>query len=296
MSGTTEDARKARREADRQKAREAVQALQSSDGWKQWLAARRHFRRYSLANQLLIALQRPEATRVAPFRAWLKLGYCVRRGERALRIWVPVPRSQRTLERWRAEGEDPVTRPGTHFKLGAVFDRAQVDPLPPPAQPVPLDPPIVSIDGEQLAWAFPPLIALAGELGSTVTVEAMNDSVGGYYDVATRRIAINQANSINQQAKTLVHELGHALLRAQHAEDHPGLSYAAEELVVESVAFTVCGAMGIDTAGYSVPYLASWAELAELEVIEQAATTIDRIAKRIEEALETTLSGFLALP
>jgi N-terminal domain of anti-restriction factor ArdC len=41
----------------------------------------------SLANQLLIAMQKPEATRVAGFRAWLKLGYCVRKGESALRIW-----------------------------------------------------------------------------------------------------------------------------------------------------------------------------------------------------------------
>src|SRR3954452_21588142 len=91
MPTLTADERSARREADRQKAREAVEALKTSEGWKRWLALRGRFHAYSLANQLLIALQKPDATRVAGFRMWLKLGYCVRRGERALRIWVPYP-------------------------------------------------------------------------------------------------------------------------------------------------------------------------------------------------------------
>ena len=63
-----------------------MEQLRSSEGWQQWLAARRHFHADSLANQLLIAMQKPEATRVAGFRAWLKLGYCVRKGETALGI------------------------------------------------------------------------------------------------------------------------------------------------------------------------------------------------------------------
>src|SRR4051794_41952131 len=94
MATLTDEARRARREADRAKAQEAVEALRSTDGWKRWLSCRQHFHRYSLANQLLIALQNTDATRVAGFRAWLRLGYGVRRGERALRIWVPHPAVQ----------------------------------------------------------------------------------------------------------------------------------------------------------------------------------------------------------
>jgi hypothetical protein len=50
----------------------------------------------------LIALQMPEATMVCGFRAWLKLGYCVRRGETALRIWIPMGPSRTEMERWQA--------------------------------------------------------------------------------------------------------------------------------------------------------------------------------------------------
>ena len=295
MSNATESERQARREADRAKAREAVEALKTSEGWRRWLELRRRFHAYSLGNQLLIALQRPDATRVAGFRMWLKLGYCVRRGERALRIWVPMAPSKSAIDRWKQAGADPAERPRTRFKLGPVFDRAQVDPLPPPANPVALNPPIAPVEGEELAWAFPPLIVLAGDLGSSVDIDALPAGQGGYYEPQTRRIVLAAAGSINQQVKTLVHELSHALVRVEVDDAQLPFSYAEEELVVESVAFTVCGSMGLDTSGYSVPYLASWSERAALSTIETAATTIDRIAKRIEGALETTMSGFAAL-
>lgn len=54
----TDAERQERREADRQKARDAVEALRTTDGWQRWLALRRHFHHYTLNNQLLIALQR----------------------------------------------------------------------------------------------------------------------------------------------------------------------------------------------------------------------------------------------
>ena len=55
--------------------------------------------------------------------------------------------------------------------------------------------------------------------------------------------------------------------------------------MVESVAFTCVGALGIKTDGYSVPYLASWAEQSDLSVLEQTAALIDRLASRIEDAV-----------
>ena len=283
----TEDERAARREADRQKAREAVEALKTSDGWQRWLSLRRHFYHYSLANQLLIALQKPDATRVAGFRAWLKLGYAVRRGERSIKIWVPIPPSKQKLGEWRANGADPAERPRTYFKLGPVFDRSQVDPLPPPAEPVSLDPPIVPLEGDDLAWAWPKLVTLASDLGSSVSVKTLPPGCGGLYDLTTLAIEINERASVNQRVKTLVHELGHRLVRAEAQDDKVPMTYDEEELVVESVAFTVCGSLGFDTSGYSVPYLASWSEDADLETIERAAGVIDRIARRVEDALDS---------
>jgi hypothetical protein len=35
--------------------------------------------------------------------------------------------------------------------------------------------------------------------------------------------------------------------------------------VVECVAYTVCSTLGLDTAGYSVPYMTSWSRGGEIE-------------------------------
>ena len=282
----TEAERQERREADREKTREAIEALRNTAGWKRWLRVRRHFHKYSLANQLLIAMQLPDATRIAGFRAWLKLGYCVRCGEHAIRIWVPMPPRKVDIDQWKANGAVTSEKPRTHFRLGPVFDRSQVEELPPPAMPVALDPPVAEVRGADLAWTYPHLVALAQSVGVRVVVESMVAGRGGYYTPPGKRIGLNGASSVNQRVKTLVHELGHALLHIEHTEADATLTYAEEELVVESVAFTVCGSLGLDTAGFSIPYLTSWSEGAEVETIERAARLIDMIAKRIEESVE----------
>jgi hypothetical protein len=46
-------------------------------------------------NLLLVVLAPPDATFVAGFKAWLRLGYCVKKGERAIRIIAPMPVKQR---------------------------------------------------------------------------------------------------------------------------------------------------------------------------------------------------------
>lgn len=268
----TEGERQACREADRQRTREAVQALRSSEGWQQWLPLRHHFHEYSLSNQLLIATAMPSATRVAGFRAWLKLGYCVRRGEHAIiRVWMPVPPTRAQIAAWEAAGAKAADKPRLRFRLGPVWDRSQVEALPPPAEPVALDAPIVAPDGDSLAWAFPRLAALAGELRCSLVIERLPDGLGGYFAIDSRIISLNEASSVNHQVKTLVHELSHALLRQTTELEAIALTYSQEELVVESVAFSVVGGLGVDTSGYSIPYLTSWSqEDASLEMSRRA--------------------------
>jgi hypothetical protein len=281
----SDEERQARREADREKAAAAVQALTTSEGWLAWLGLRRHFRTYSANNQFLIALQCEDATYVAGFRKWLQLGYAVRRGETAIRIWMPIPLTKKALAEWEAAGAVAKHRPKMRFRLGPVFDRSQVVELPPPAEPVVLDAPISEPEGDDLAWAMLPLAALAESVGYSVVFEPQPERYGGCCILETRTLAINERKSANHQVKTLVHELGHMYFRVEREEDDRELSYSEEELVVESIAYTVCGSLGLDCSGFSIPYLASWSQAAGMETVERAASMIDRVAKRIEQAV-----------
>jgi hypothetical protein len=157
--------------------------------------------------------------------------------------------------------------------------------LPPPAEPLPLDPPIREIDGDDLAWALTPLTELARQLGCTVAYEPMPAGHGGYYRPADQAIRLAEGKPANHSVHTLIHELAHALLATQTDEDLR-LDYAQDELVVESVTYTVAGSLGLQVDGFAIPYLTSWSEDTDLTVIERAAGVIDRLAKRIEDAAD----------
>jgi antirestriction protein ArdC len=290
----TEDERAQRRARERELTAHAVAQLRTSPGWQAWLRVRSRtgLRRYSLRNQLLVAVQDPDATRVAGFRAWLSLGYCVRKGETCrIRVWARCEPSRRRLQAWRDAGADPTAKPKPFYRLEAVFDRAQVEPLAAPARPAPLDAPIAPIHGDTLGWALPELEAFAGGLGVTVSWEALRDGCDGVYRPKERRITVATAVSVNQQAAALVHELAHALVDLDHQDNDPELEYASEELVAESVAFIVCGSLGLDTAGNSVPYLASWAEHTPEDAFERVAGLVDRLARRLEDTLKPAESA-----
>jgi hypothetical protein len=288
MSAVATDKRAARRAAEREQMKAAIEALQTSVGWQRWLRVRRHFHAYSLHNQLLIAHQNPDATRVAGFRSWLKIGYCVRKGEKSIRIWAPMPPSKKALKAWREAGSNPDDRPRTSFRLVPVFDRSQVDPQPHfPGGPLELEPPHEPTDGGGLAHLLEPLTSFAASIGSEVSFESVPGAAAGYHEPASGRIVIDAdpEHSPNARVQTLVHELAHALIRVERREDDPKLPYREEEVVVECVAYSVCASVGLDTAGDSIPYVAGWGGEAATEPIERYAALIDRLASRIEAAI-----------
>ncbi len=278
----TDTERAERRQADRDRLEQAARALLSTDGWQRWVRVRstNGLSRYSLGNQLLIAMQRPNATYVAGFRAFLGLNRCVRKGEKAIRILAPMSFAER--------GEDQADRPAdddadqstrTVFRAVPVFDVSQTDPLP-GKEPVPLDSPAQPISGDSHAHLIAPLEALAAELGYTVARMPLDGSADGWCDATKHQIVVNSQLATNAQVRILVHEIAHAL----------GVGYRdygrqRAEVLVDTVTYIVCGSVGLDISGSSVPYVAGWGEDGALEAIRAYAETIDTIARRIEDGL-----------
>src|SRR5436305_11964776 len=94
-----------------------------SEALRAYLAVMGRFYRYSWGNALLIATQRPDATRVAGFHTWRRLGRAVRKGEKGIMILAPVVVKKRTDTE---EGEDEQTRV-FGFRAAYVFDESQTD-------------------------------------------------------------------------------------------------------------------------------------------------------------------------
>lgn len=84
-----------------------------------------------------------------------------------------------------------------------------------------------------------------------------------------------------QAVKTLMHELGHALL---HSDQLPRSKEVAE-VEVESVAYIVCDAIGLDSGDYSFAYVARWAD-GSTDLLKETGERVITCAKGILEGLE----------
>lgn len=62
----------------------------NSDGLKQFLEVMARFPKYSFRNAMLIMAQRPDASHVAGFHTWRRLGRCVLKGEKGIGIVAPM--------------------------------------------------------------------------------------------------------------------------------------------------------------------------------------------------------------
>jgi antirestriction protein ArdC len=107
------------------------QALEAghSERLREYLAAMARFPRYSWGNIMLIASQKPNATHVAGFHAWHKLGRFVKKGEKGILILAPIIRKKAENNSGAEPDESSVT---VGFRAAYVFDLTQTDgqPLP----------------------------------------------------------------------------------------------------------------------------------------------------------------------
>jgi antirestriction factor ArdC-like protein len=223
---------------------------------------------------LLIALQNPDASYVAGFRAFLQLNRCVRKGERAIRILAPMSVRDRGAEQPSEHATDQTDEPRRMvFRAVSVFDVTQTEPLP-GTEPVRLEPPFEPIDGDSHSHLLAPLRQLAQELGYRVSPRPLEGSADGWCDQSNREIVVNGELPGNAQVRVLVHELAHAL----------GIGYREHgrrraEVIVDTVTYVVCGSVGLDTSGSTVPYVAGRGEDGHLDAIRGCAQAIDEIAK-----------------
>jgi N-terminal domain of anti-restriction factor ArdC len=215
---------------------------------------------------------------VAGFKAWLSLGYCVRKGEKAIRIIAPMRVKTRREDDVddRAAGD---VRPLVPFKAVSVFDRSQVAPLDGVEQ-IPLEPPCEPLTGDSRAHLLAALQAFTESLGFTVAFESIPGSTGGWCDQMAHRIVVDADQPANARLRILIHETIHAL----------GVGYAEygrerAEVIVDTATYVVAASVGLDVGGESVPYVAGWGETGALEALRAFASTIDELARRVETAL-----------
>lgn len=284
------------------KLEQGLQDLFDSERYTEYLRVMSKFYRYSANNNLLIAMQRPDASLVAGYGDWQKKFHRhVKRGEHGIKILAPCPIS-RTVE---AEKINPATnkpeigpdgKPVTvtqeatiaAFRVVTVFDVSQTD-----GEPLPtLGVNELTGDVEQYNAFFE---ALKRVSPVPIAFEDIQSKAKGYYHLKDKRIAIQRDMSEIQTIKTAIHEITHAKLHAID-KDTP-LSERKDnntrEVEAESVAYTVCQRFGIDTSDYSFAYVAGWSSDRNAKELKASMETIRKTAGELITGIEAQFQELL---
>ena len=217
-----------------------------SEKLKRYLAMLARFHRYSLGNVLLIGWQRPDATRVAGFHTWKRLGRHVKRGERGIRILAPIVRRRRKRgedeERQEDDDGDKTEEEIAAFRSVAVFDLAQTK-----GRPLEEFARTAGNPGEY-AERLRQFIERRG-IGL-----AFSDRTGGAEGYSTGgKIVVRRGLEPAEEFSVLVHEMAHELLHQDDAAKEQ--SKTVRELEAEAVAFVVCQAVGLEARESSTDYI-----------------------------------------
>ncbi|HST10939.1 MAG TPA: ArdC family protein [Terriglobales bacterium] len=244
-----------------------VESLESgrSEVLVQYLAAMGRFHDYSFGNIMLIARQRPDATKVAGFRTWNSLGRFVNKGERGILILAPMVGRKRE-QRESLPEETVASARLLGFRAAYVFDVSQTA-----GNDLPR---LTEVQGDVIGLRERLTVWLAGQaiavIHSADIAPARGISSGG-------KITLLPGLPAAEEFATLVHEVAHELLH--RGDRRLETTKQIRETEAEAVAFAVCESLGLETGSASADYIQLWhgdAQLltASLGVVQRTSAII----------------------
>jgi hypothetical protein len=232
------------------------------------------FWRFSLGNQLLALIQCHhrgiKAGALATYPKWRELGRQVRKGEKALVLCMPITRKR--AEKDPVTGEETVHTWQTFTYRPNWFVLSQTEGKEIPSEPIP-------------SWDKARALHALGI--EEIPFEHIDGNVQGYC-TKDRKIAINPLAEL--PAKTLFHELGHAILHiGDEMRDSENLPRSLKEAEAEACALLVLESLGMPGSEYARGYIQSW-------LGGEGATIPERSAQRIFAAADKILKAGIERP
>ncbi len=282
------EARKAEMEEITSKLEKGVKDIFDGANYQQYLNFCAKLPRYSVNNQILIMMQKPDATMCQSFTNWKEVNRHVRKGEKGIRILAPAPyKMQKEQDKVDASGKAVLDKDGepvketvevtiNAFKPVSTFDVSQTEgePIPTPG----VDELTGSVEGYETLLA-----AIKDVVPVPISFEQIDSGAKGFYHLEENRIVVQEGMSEAQTVKTLLHEASHQALHSKEAMDsaEEKKSKNQKETEAESVAYVVCQHYGIDTSDYSFPYVATWSADKEVPELKASLDTIRRTASEL---------------
>lgn len=279
------------------KLKQGVRNVFESDRYAEYLKTVSKFHSYSFRNVILILMQYPDASRVAGFNTWKKLGRTVKKGEKGIAILAPItfkrmvesdvidPQTNTVV---RDANGDPVKETKIvkmqSYKIVHVFDFSQTEGRELPS--IGVDELIGNVSG------YDAILNAVTDIAPVPVHFRSGEFVSkGCYSHVEQCIYINEGMSQMQTVKTAIHETAHSMLHNVKVVDgklaeKPTKDRHTMEVEAESIAYVVCQHFGIDTSDYSFAYVTSWSRSKELDELTASLGCISSTAAEIIDGIE----------
>lgn len=258
---------------------DGVKAVYNSEEYKRYLDFMGRFYDYSVNNIILIMMQKPEASLVAGYKAWQsKFNRQVRKGEKGITIIAPCPHKYK---------KDVVLADGTteehefnwtSFRAVSVFDVSQTD-----GEEIP-DGVCKELNGDVADYE-----SLKAKLVAVspvpIAFEDIDNGANGYFKLDEKRIVVKEGMSEQQTIKTTIHEIAHSILHDKDNGADKEADKHTREVQAESIAYSVCQAIGLDTSDYSFGYIAGWSQGKDVKELTASMELIRKTANQILDGL-----------
>lgn len=262
-----------------EKLEKGVQEVFTGDAYAKYLEFVSKFYDYSANNCMLIWLQMPTASLVAGYKAWqTKFNRQVKKGEKAIRILAPCPHKFKKEVEDEDGNKTEKTIEYMIFRATSVFDISQTE-----GEEIPSVCNMLTGEVENYSELLESLKRVSPV---PVSFENIEGGANGYYSYLEKRIALNEGMSEQQTIKTAIHEIAHSILHNKEDGEEMEADKRTKEVQAESVAYTVCNYLGLDTSDYSFGYVAGWSAGKEVKELIASMEVIRKTAKSIIEGLK----------
>lgn len=268
----------------------AVQGELTGEKVAEYLNFKKRFRKYSFHNTILMFVQKPNATYVAGFKAWKKMGVSVNKGAKAITIIAPVKKKEEDLKPNDdgTEGEVITKSNRTKFVAVPVFDISDTNAVEKgikPEKPEWHDPNTPSETADKI---YEYVLEFCKDKGIKITHDAARGGEMGW--ASGDHVNLTSNISGLNRLSTLIHEIAHSLLHFKDSSVFFGdlsteiQTYEEGELQAEAVAFTVLKHYDMDVK-HSPTYMALWR--ADKDAVIKNMTIINKTANFIIDGIDT---------
>jgi len=281
-----------------------IKLIRNSEDYKRWLNFYDGFHQYSFRNTMLIYMQNPSASLCAGFNTWKNKKRYVKAGEKGLKILAPITETVlREVPVLDDDGKPILDENGKEqtkkvkekvftnkFYVTSTFDISQTE-----GEPIPE----LSYSGtSEKVENYGALKKVLEEIAPFPVeyTDELQEGCDGRCSYTAEQIYIRNDMEEAKTVEVLIHEIGHAYMhdktRFEEAKEHLKVisDRDSREIQAESLSYIVTHKLGLDTSGFSFPYIAAWSSNhteqeimnAMIYIRDEADAFYDLIEKKLE--------------